>query len=321
MSTNFGFHTTAEEAATVLASQIKDKNVLITGVSPKSLGAEVARVIAKFGAGLIVIAGRSKAKLEQTEKDIKSEIPAANIRLLLLDLNSFVAVRAAADEVLAYPEPLHVLINNAGIMGIDYRKTVDGHEAQFGVNHLGHFLFTSRIFPKLRESGTSRIINVSSKGHRLSPIRFDDVGSSNGEKYDRWEAYGQSKTANILFSRELARRGVLSFSLHPGSIITNLSDSAPMEDLIKFGAYNEKGEPINNETYPWKTLTEGTATHIVAAFDQAIISQSGSYLEDSNVHDDLAAPHATDMEGAKKLWELSEQLIGEKFNLAYNMHS
>ncbi|KDQ11811.1 hypothetical protein BOTBODRAFT_113965 [Botryobasidium botryosum FD-172 SS1] len=215
MPTKFGFHTTGEEAAAVLASQIKDKNVLITGVSPKGLGAEVARVLAKFGAGLVVLAGRNREKIEQTERDIKSETPDANLRILILDLNSFASVRTAADEALGYPESLHVLINNAGIMGVEYRKTDDGHEAHLGVNHLGHFLFTSRIFPKLRQSG-GRIVNVASNGHRHGSIRFDDPGFSDGEKFDPFTAYGQSKTANMLFTRELARRGVTSFSLHPG---------------------------------------------------------------------------------------------------------
>jgi len=159
------------------------------------------------------------------------------------------------------------------------------------------------------------VVNVSSGAHRFSGIRFDDVGFSNGEKYDRWEAYGQSKTANILFSRELAHRGVLSFSLHPGGIVTNLADPVPVEDMIKLGLFNEKGEPANSESYTWKTLAEGTATHLVAAFDQNILPQSGSYLVDANVHDDLASPHANDMESARKLWELSEQLVGEKFNV------
>ncbi|KDQ11810.1 hypothetical protein BOTBODRAFT_57220 [Botryobasidium botryosum FD-172 SS1] len=314
MSSNFGPHTTAEEAATVLANQIKGKNVLITGASPGSLGAEFARVVAKFGAGLIVITGRSKAKLEQAETAIKSQTPSANIRLLILDLESFAAVRAAADEVLNYPEPLHVLVNNAGIMAVDYRKTIDGYEAQFAVNHLAHFLFTARIFPKLRESN-ARIVNVSSLAHTYAPIRFNDPGFSNGEKYERWEAYGQSKTANILFSRELARRGVVSFSVHPGTIYTNLAHETPVEEMVKLGLFNEKGEPVDTETITWKTLGQGASTHIVAAFDESIIPQSGSYLVDGNVRDDLAVPHAKDMESAKKLWELSEQFVGEDFPL------
>jgi len=229
------------------------------------------------------------------------------------------AVRAAAAGVLAYPEPLHVLFNNAGIMAIDYRKTVDGHEAQWGVNYLAHFLFTARIFPKLQASASGlppRIVNVSSNGHALGPVRFDDIGFSDGEKYDRWEAYGQSKSANILFSRELARRGVVSFSVHPGGIMTGISAAAPTEDMVKFGIYNEKGEPINNEHHTWKTLGEGASTHVVAAFDPTIIPQNGSYLVDSKVQDDQAAPHAKDIGDAKKLWELSEQLVGEKFDVA-----
>ncbi|KDQ11789.1 hypothetical protein BOTBODRAFT_176980 [Botryobasidium botryosum FD-172 SS1] len=315
MSTTFGSTTTAEEVATVLAAEIKGKNVLITGVSPKSLGAEAARIIAKFGAGLVVLAGRSQEKLEQTERDIKAEVPNANIRLLILDLGSFATVRAAADEVLSYSEPLHVLINNAAIMAVDYALTSDGHETQFGVNHLGHFLFTARIFPKLQESGAPRIVNVSSSAHPFSPVRFDDLGFDSGKKYDRWHAYGQSKTANILFSKELARRGVISFSVHPGGIRTNLQDRSPQvaQDLLKMGVFNESGEPVDTERVKWKTVAQGAATHIVAAFDPSILPQSGSYLADGNVETATLAPHATDPEDAKKLWDLSEKLVGEKF--------
>lgn len=171
---------------------------------------------------------RSVCTLEQTEKDIKVD---TNIRLVVLDLDPFTAVRrSAADELNSYPKPLdellfdsstfspvitaqnvspQVLINNAGIiMAVPY-STPDGHESQFGLNHLGHFLFTRNQAP--------RIINLSSGGNRFGPARFDDLGFSRDEKYQRWEAYAyrQSKSANILFSVELVRRGVLSFSLHP----------------------------------------------------------------------------------------------------------
>ncbi|KDQ11814.1 hypothetical protein BOTBODRAFT_447830 [Botryobasidium botryosum FD-172 SS1] len=314
-ASQFGFHTTAEEVAMVLGDHIKGKTILITGVSPNSLGAEAARVAAKFGAGLVAIASRSQTKLEQVARGIKFETPTANVRTLVLDLGSFAAVRVAASEVLAYPEPLDVLINSAGIMAVDYRKTVDGHESQFGTNHLGHFLFTARIFPKLRESDAPRIINVSSYGHRYGTIRFDDPGFSEGEKYDRFEAYGQSKTANILFSRELARRGVVSFSLHPGSILTNIADTIPMDALVGLGVLDEKGEVCTDGRVSWKTLGEGASTYIFAAFDPAIVAQSGAYLEDASVNEDGAAPHASDMESAKRLWELSEQLVGEKFDV------
>ena len=117
-------------------------------------------------------------------------------------------------------------------MAVPYSTTPDGHESQFGVNHLGHFLFTARIFKKLKESGHPRIVNVSSSGNHISPVKFDDLGFSGGEKYQRWEAYGQSKSANVLFSVELARRGVLSFSLHPGSEIIRPLILAPQRYKI-----------------------------------------------------------------------------------------
>ncbi|KDQ11788.1 hypothetical protein BOTBODRAFT_35036 [Botryobasidium botryosum FD-172 SS1] len=315
MSTTFGSTTTAEEVATALAGEIRGKNVLITGVSPKSLGAEAARVIAKFGAGLVVLAGRSQEKLERTEKDIKAEVPSANLRLLTLELGSFAAVRTAADKILAYSEPIHVLINNAAIMGVDYATTPDGHETQLGINHLGHFLFTARIFPKLQKSGIPRIVNVSSSAHAFSPVRFDDLGFDGGNAYDRWQAYGQSKTAGILFSKELARRGVISFSLDPGGARTGLQDRSPQvaKDLLNMGIFNEKAETVNTEHVTWKSVPQGTATHIVAAFDPSIVSQSGSYLADGKIANAALAPHATDAEDAKKLWDVSEKLVGEKF--------
>ncbi|KDQ19220.1 hypothetical protein BOTBODRAFT_27801 [Botryobasidium botryosum FD-172 SS1] len=313
MLADFGSRTTAEEAASVFAAEIKGKNVLITGPSLGGLGAETARVISKFGAGIVILAGRSRDKLEETEKAIKSDVPTAKTRLLILDLNSLAAIGAAADEVLAYPEPIHVLINNAAIMAIDYAITADGYEAQFGVNYLAHFLFTARIFPKLRESGSPRVVNISSGGHRYSPFRFDDPGFSGGEKYDRWAAYAQSKTANILFSVELARRGVFAFSVHPGSVPTNLPKSAPLKEMVKIGIYNEKGEPVYSGHTVWKTLAEGASSYIVASFDPSM--EPGSYIVDSQVHNERAQPYALDPEDAKRLWKLSEELVGEAFNI------
>ncbi|KDQ11784.1 hypothetical protein BOTBODRAFT_446417 [Botryobasidium botryosum FD-172 SS1] len=190
-----------------------------------------------------------------------------------------------------------------------------GYESDFGVNHLGHFLFTARIFPKLREAGAPRVVNVSSDSHAFSPVNFDDLDFDGGRGYDRWKAYSQSKSANILFSRELARRGVLSFSLNPGAIRTNLQDQSPevTQDLINLGVFTEKGETVDSDRVTWKTQAQGTSTHIIAAFDPSIVSQPGSYLEDGQVHNERLAPHAADPEAARKLWDLSEKLVGEKF--------
>lgn len=143
---------------------------------------------------------------------------------LVLDLGSFASIRTASSTILALDRPVDVVINNAGVMMTPYGKTVDGFETQFGVNHVGHFLFTNLIMPKLLEAAEKKneavIVNVSSVGHRYSPVRWDDIGFSDGKAYDRIQAYGQSKTANILFSLalkdKLAAKGIRSYSLHPG---------------------------------------------------------------------------------------------------------
>eukprot|EP00918_Siedleckia_nematoides_P005413 GHVU01011936.1.p1 GENE.GHVU01011936.1~~GHVU01011936.1.p1 ORF type:complete len:187 (-),score=12.83 GHVU01011936.1:406-966(-) len=168
MSHKFGENTTAEEVGQALSANVKGKNVLITGVAPDGLGGEAARVTAKY-ANLVIIAGRNLDKLEQSVKQIKSETPAANIRTLVVDFTSLESVRRAAAEVIAYSEPINVLINNAGIMASPYSVTAEGFESQFGTNHLAPFLFTALIFPRLVEdsspSSPSRVINISSRGH------------------------------------------------------------------------------------------------------------------------------------------------------------
>ncbi|KAI9004521.1 NAD-P-binding protein [Hyaloraphidium curvatum] len=309
----FGFDTTAEEAAAAFASGIAGKNVLITGASPGSLGAECARVLAKHGAALIVLAGRNPENLKATQAAILAETPKANIRLLQLDLVDLDSVRKAADEVLAYKEPIHVLYNNAATMATPYRPAPKGLESQFWGNHVGHFLFTKRVLPKVLESASGdhkpRVINVSSRANLRSGVRFDDMGFKGGETYDPWIAYGQSKTANVLFSRELAKRygdKLITFSLHPGGIRTNLS-----RDLT------EEARQTLAKTLPagfkYKTIESGTSTHICAGFDPSIVGSSGSYMQDCAVDDAGCADWARDMDAAKKLWDLSEELIEEKW--------
>ena len=172
----FHAYTTAEEVAIALASSIAGKTVLVTGVSPGGLGAYFAKAIAPYQPKLIILAGRSPSKTAETAKEIEAAQPGVATRTLELDLSSQAQVRKAAAEVLTYPEPIDVLVNNAAVMGTPYQKTADGIELQFGTNHIGHFLFTNLIIPKLLESMKGpRIVNVSSDGHRLSDIRWDDI--------------------------------------------------------------------------------------------------------------------------------------------------
>ncbi|KAG2175315.1 hypothetical protein INT44_007803 [Umbelopsis vinacea] len=315
---NFGFHTEADEVATYFENEIKGKTVLITGCTWGGLGAEAARVVSKHQPGLVIVAGRKQEALDDTIQKIKAETPSANLRSLIIDLASLESVRHAAAEVNAYSEAIDVLINNAAIMASPYHTTKDGFEAQFGTNHIGPFLFTNLILPKVLASktGAPRIVNVSSVGHIFSPIRLDDPFFDNGKAYQKWTSYGQSKTANMLFARELSNRyksqGLTAFSLHPGGINTNLArDVKPEELMTPMKDYD--GEVVDWSNMEFKTIPEGTSTHLVAAFDPKIASDSGAYLDDCQIAMDHAKPYAKDDTQAAKLWALSEQIVGQKF--------
>lgn len=176
MASPFNSETTADQIAEACADQIRDKVVLTTGVSPGGLGASFVETIAKHHPKLLVLAGRDAAKTEKTAQAIAAASPGVQTRTLLLDLSSQAQIREAAKQVNAYAESIDVLVNNAAVMASPYTTTVDGLESQFGTNHIGHFLFTNLIIDKILAAGPgARIINITSDGHRLSPVRFDDL--------------------------------------------------------------------------------------------------------------------------------------------------
>jgi NAD(P)-dependent dehydrogenase (short-subunit alcohol dehydrogenase family) len=314
---NFGINTEADEVATYYENEIKGKIVLITGCTFGSLGFEAARVTAKHHAGLVIVAGRKQESLDDTIQKIKAETPSANLRSLIVDLASLESVRHAAAEVNAYPEAIDVLINSAAIFVSAYGTTQDGFETQFGTNHVGPFLFTNLILSKILASktGTPRIVNVTSLGHKFCPIIFNDLFFDNGKTYDKWLAYGQSKTANILFTRELSHRhkskGLTTFSLHPGTIQTNLARDLTVELAQPIKDIDGKAYDFSGGVY--KTVPKGTSTYIVAAFDPNIASESGSFLSDCQLAMDLVKAYAKDDSLADKLWTVSEKLVGQKF--------
>jgi NAD(P)-dependent dehydrogenase (short-subunit alcohol dehydrogenase family) len=316
---NFGFYTEADEVATYFETEIKGKAVLITGCTWGSLGAEAARVVAKQHASLVIIAGRRQESLDDTIQKIKAETPFAILRPLILDLASLESIRHAAAEVNTYAEAIDVLINNAGIAGGPYKTTQDGVEAHFGTNHIGPFLFTNLILPKILASktGAPRIVNVSSISHVLAPVFFDDPTFDNGKTYNKWLAYGQSKTATILFARELSKRysskGLSTFSLHPGIVATALIRDMDPEDYAE-PIRDLDGNAVEWKSIEYKSVAQGTSTHIVAAFDPNITSESGSYLDDCKIAMDHAMPYAKDDTQAEKLWKLSEKVVGQTFD-------
>ncbi|KAF7355956.1 Short-chain dehydrogenase/reductase family protein [Mycena venus] len=324
----FSFSTTADEVATSLADQIAGKNVLVTGTSINGLGFETARAIAKY-ANLVIITGYNAERLKLSEDAIKKEIPSANIRCLVLDLSSMAAVRAAAAEVNAYPEPLHVLINNAAAVIGPFKLTVDGLESQMAINHVGHFLLTKLLMPKLLASKTTvtpsftpRVVFLSSHAHiYCDGVDLAAIEHPSAETYDIGQGYYRSKVANILTTRELARRGrgvLNAFSVHPGAIYTNITEKEESREYLQsVGHLDADGKPARNPRWNYKTIPQGAATTVVAAFDPRLEDKSGAYLADCVEDNAGVAPHSSDPVMAEKLWVLTEKLIGEPFVLPF----
>ncbi|KAJ7130297.1 hypothetical protein C8R44DRAFT_775282 [Mycena epipterygia] len=312
--------TTTEEVANTFTEQIRGKNVLITGTSLNGIGFETARAIAKH-ANLVIITGYNLERLKLSEEAIKKDIPSANIRPLVLDLTSLAAVRKAAAEVNAYAEPLHVLIHNAAWGGGPFTLTADGFEAQMAVNHLSPFLLTKLVLPKLLAAGTAsytpRVVYVSSAAHAWGPgVDFDMLENPVAEKYSNMGAYCQSKSANILVAIELSKRSqgkINANSLHPGAIFTNGQlKEQNKADLIAAGVLTPDDLP-NPKKFEWKTIPQGAATTVTAAFDTRLDDNPGAFLWDCVEANDKIASHSSDPVNAEKLWAITEQLIGETF--------
>ncbi|KAJ7473582.1 hypothetical protein B0H11DRAFT_2429923 [Mycena galericulata] len=319
-ATTFSVKTTAEEVANAFAGEIEGENVLITGTSLNGIGFEAARVLAKH-ANLVIITGYNAERVKLSYEAIKNELPSANIRRLTLDLASLDGVRKAAAEVNAYAEPLHVLIHNAAATIGPFKLTTDGLESQMAVNHVGPFLLTKLLAPKLLASATEtyipRVVFVSSAGHAASTgVDFDAITAPNREKYSISAAYLQSKSANILTALELSKRSggkINAYSLHPGAIFTNiLQKEESIAEMQALGILRPDGGP-NEENFQWKTIPQGAATVLTAAFDPRLGDQPGAYLNDSTVSNESVAPHSSDPANAERLWTVTEDIIGEKF--------
>ncbi|KAJ6540295.1 hypothetical protein B0H19DRAFT_1268900 [Mycena capillaripes] len=320
MLSKFSFHTTAEDVATEFSREIAGKNVLVTGTSLNGIGFETARSIAKY-ASLVIITGYNAERLKLSEEAIKKDIPTANIRRLILDLSSLDAVRKAAAEVNAYPEPLHVVIHNAAAVQGSFKLTADKLESQMATAHIGPFLLTKLLAPKILATKsaayTPRVVFVASNAHAFgNGIDFAVLKHPDPAKYHQFEAYYQAKAANVLTAIELSKRSrgkINAYSLHPGVIFTNLAQKEESRDaMIKFGLLDENSQP-SNKLFEWKTIPEGAATTVAAAFDPSLNDKPGSYLDNSAVANDSIAAHSSDPATAQKLWTVTEEIIGETF--------
>jgi NAD(P)-dependent dehydrogenase (short-subunit alcohol dehydrogenase family) len=299
----FDAGTTTDEV--VEGKDLAGQTIVVTGAT-SGLGKESARVLARAGAR-VVLCGRNDEKGRAVADEIGAGAEFHHLELADLD-----AVRSSADELLSRIERLDVLVNNAGVMACPLDHTADGFEMQFGTNHLGHFLFTARLFPLLMASVPSRIVNLSSHGHMIGGVDLDDPNYERRE-YEKWNAYGQAKTANVLFSRELERRfgehGLHAYAVHPGMIVTELGRHLVAEDF-EFIGERTKDRPAGGPSSGFKSVEAGAATQVWAATADDI--PGGAYLADVAVCEQVA-PWATDDEAAAQLWALSEQLVGEPF--------
>lgn len=330
MAPSLNSYTKASELVPHFASHIVGKTILITGVSPGSLGESFVKQVAVAKPSMFIFAGRSTAKMQGLVDELESTHPKIQVKTLALNLMSFADVREAAKTANAWTDVprIDVLVNNAGIMAVPYKLTEDGFESQFQTNHLSHFLFTNLIMSKILASKTPRVVLISSNVHRVGHIRWSDYNFNEGKNYQIWLAYGQSKTANALRGLSLAEKlgshGLLSFPMCPGMCITNLSAHA-MQDQESFAAeltqtdnyYGNKRLWGIEEGLHFKDIDQGAATHVFAAFDQSIAEHNGAFLSDCHVADpdkEEVYCWATSKVDAERLWRLSEKLVGQEFS-------
>ncbi|KAJ7999357.1 hypothetical protein DPEC_G00193560 [Dallia pectoralis] len=283
-------------------ARLDGKTVLITGANT-GIGKETAVDMARRGAR-VLLACRDHTRAEAAAVEVRRRSGNGNVVVKQLDLASLKSVRDLAKDIQETEIRLDILINNAGIMMCPKWKTADGFEMQLGVNHLGHFLLTNLLLDLLKRSSPSRIINVSSLAHERGKIYFDDINLD--KDYSPKKSYGQSKLANVLFSKELAARlkgsGVTVYSLHPGVIRTELVRHLwPSMALWKRLVAQPFMMLIKS---PW----EGAQTTIYCAVDEVEASNTGLYYSDCAPKE--AAPQAQDEEAAKRLWDLSASMVG-----------
>jgi NAD(P)-dependent dehydrogenase (short-subunit alcohol dehydrogenase family) len=316
-SRSFDKNSTASEVAAGL--DLSRLNTVVTGASG-GLGAETARALAERGAR-VTLGARDLAKAGQVASEIRRSTGNDRVEVLPLTLDVPRSVRDFARQFLGAHESLDVLINNAGVMACPLSRTAQGYESQFATNHLGHFLLACLLAPALKKSGHARVVSVSSRGHRFSPVVFEDIHYEK-RPYDKWNAYGQSKTANVLFAVEFDRRlkdhGVRAFGLHPGAIVTELGRHLQRSDIEELQARAPGGR------MEWKSVPAGAATSVWAATAPELEGQGALYLEDCHIAKPRSGPadeggyepYALDPEQAKKLWTASEEMVGERFPLA-----
>ncbi|RYF20146.1 MAG: SDR family NAD(P)-dependent oxidoreductase [Flavobacteriales bacterium] len=312
-----GFNAKSTTAEVIKGINLTGKTAIVTGGNT-GIGLETSKTLAAAGATVIVPA-------RDVEKAKRNLDGIANIEIAAMDLMDPASIDAFAQKFLASGRPLHLLINNAGIMWVPLRHDSRGIESQLATNYLAQFQLTARLWPALKQANGARVINVSSQGHQFGTFNFDDPNFQHRE-YETLQAYGQSKTASNLFALELDNRAkafnIRAYSLHPGAIAgTELGREASLELFVKMGFADEKGNMLPEVLASLKTIPQGAATTVWCATTPLLNPIGGIYCEDADI-----APLASDSElslgvkrysldqaDAKRLWEWSEKASGISF--------
>lgn len=310
------FHRKSTGQEVLAEIPLAGKVAIVTG-GYSGIGLETTRALAAKGVKVIVPV-RSQQKAAESLAGIEGEV-----HTQVMDLADLKTVQDFAAKMLSELDRLDLLINNAGIMACPETRVGPGWEAQFGVNHMGHFALTSALMPLLQKTAGTRVVSLTSTGHKTSDIHWDDIQFTTGH-YDKWQAYGQSKTANALFANALSRRlkatGGLAFAVHPGGIFTPLQRHLPQEEMVMLGWIDVDGNPSELAKEGFKTPEQGCSTTLWAATSALLENKPGVYCEDCNiaVPTDLQSPrarymgvnaHACDDASAERLWEISTALL------------
>lgn len=315
---NSGFNAKSTTEEVIRGIDLSGKTAIVTGGNT-GIGLETVRTLAAAGATVIIPA-------RNVEKAMENLHGLHNVEIEAMDLMDPSSIDRFAEKFLASGRPLHLLINNAGIMWVPFRKDARGIESQLATNYLAQFQLTARLWPALRSAGGARVVNVSSQGHQFAPFHFEDPNFLTRE-YETLLGYGQSKTAVNLFSLELDVRAkackVRVYSLHPGSIAgTELGREAPLELFQKMGFVDDQGNMLPEVLASLKTIPQGAATTVWCAVSPSLNDIGGVYCEDAEVAllspDHTAGqgvkPYSLDRESAKRLWTWSEEVTGITFN-------
>lgn len=315
IGSGFGAETAAAEI--IRGFDLSGKTAIVTG-GYSGIGLETTRTLVSAGAKVVVPA-RNLSKATSALAGMPGVIAE---KIDLMDPSS---IDAFATQFVSSGQALHILVNNAGIMANPLKRDARGYESQFSTNHLGHFQLTARLWPALRQAKGARVVSLSSVGHRRAAVDFEDPNFDR-RQYDRWVAYGQSKTANALFAVGLDVKGepdgVRAFSVHPGGVITDLIRYMSQEEVRAYGVMDEKGRPIIDPARNMKTPEQGAATSVWCATSRQLKGLGGVYCENCDIAVPVPGestelrgvrPWAMDRKFAGQLWNVSEELTGIRF--------